>query len=75
MRDYSNGEIFKSSDTLGKRQLLKALTVHPIKEPQLMYRVHQFYIELAISNLKSRTNKLASELERISSLATREGTL
>ena len=54
-----------SSNSPSRQQLLQAVILRPLSEPQQIYGLHQFYIESAISSLKSRTSELVSELEGV----------
>ena len=72
MNDYSNGEIFKSAEVYNNQKLPNVLTLHSFKDPEMMHRIHQYYIEVAIGNSMSRTKELENELERVSKHTNRE---
>ncbi|CAI8036136.1 Chondroitin sulfate synthase 1 [Geodia barretti] len=67
-QDYSMGEIFNSSDVYHNQKLQNILTLHPLKSPRLMYRVHQFFLELALSRAESKAEHVHWDLEKISAL-------
>lgn len=72
MNDYSKGEIFKTTNVYNNQKLLNALTVHSFKDPNMMERIHQFYIEVAINSSMSRTQELKRDLEKVSSYTKRD---
>ena len=72
MNDYSNGEIFKSPEVYNNEKLPNALTLHSFKDPDMMRRIHQYYIEVAISNSMLRTNELKDDLQKVSKHTNRE---
>jgi hypothetical protein len=67
-QDYSMGEIFNSTDIYKNKKLQNILTLHPLKSPRLMYRVHQFFLELALSGAESKAEHIHLDLEQLSSL-------
>ena len=46
------------------RELQAALTVHPFKTPEQMYRVHQFYLELQEAEAVKEGGKRRMELRK-----------
>ena len=42
-----------------------ALTAHPFKSSEMMYRVHQFFLEVEVKNNEREGFRLKKELERI----------
>ena len=60
--DYSKGEIFKSQAVYDDKKLRNALTVHSFKEPSMMHRIHQFYLEIAVSDSEKSTARMRKEL-------------
>ncbi len=72
MNDYSKGDIFKTPDVYDNQKLRNALTVHSFKDPNMMHRIHQYYVEIAISNSMSRTKELKRDLQKISKLTKRK---
>ena len=72
MNDYSKGEIFKSPEVYANQKLPNALTFHSFKDPNMMHRIHQFYIELAVNNSMVRTNQLKRDLEQVSKRTNRQ---
>lgn len=71
LNDYSKGEIFKTSDVYKSKRLPNALTVHSFKEPQMMFRIHQYYLELAVNNSQLRTQMLQNELSNVAKITGR----
>ena len=69
--DYSKGEIFRNADVYNNKKLPNVLTVHSFKEPDMMYRIHQFFLELEIIASQARTTQLKSELAGVAKVTGR----
>ncbi len=63
-QDYSLGDIFKSPAVYEDKNLANALTIHAFKDPAMMHRVHQFFLELDVRNSELETLRYKSELEK-----------
>ena len=63
--DYSNGEVYKSPRIYRNKGFKSLLTSHPYKSTEMMYRVHQFFLELEVKNSETKSGVLKAELERI----------
>lgn len=61
--DFTKGAVFNSSKVYQHRDLPNVLTVHSFKQPEEMYRIHQFYLEL---KLEATNKKLAAVKKDIS---------
>ena len=61
-RILSTPEMYTHSD------VVTAITLHPLKDPQLMYRMHQYAQELALKRMVRRVSALQQDLERVSRL-------
>ena len=70
-QDYSMGEVFNQTNVHKNRKLQNVLTLHPLKAPRLMYRVHQFFLELELSGAESRAEHIRWELEQVKNLTGR----
>lgn len=46
----------------------KALTLHPVKQPTYMFRLHQFLLTLKISNLQRKLRSLQREIDSMDRL-------
>ena len=55
--DYSNGSLY-SSDVFYKRDRHDALTFHPLKDPALLYRMHQLFTEKSIACNQAKIDQL-----------------
>ena len=69
--DYSHGKIFKSSDVYNDKKLPNVLTVHSFKEPDMMFRIHQFFLELEVNSSEARTAQLKRDLASVAKLTGR----
>ena len=63
--DYTNGEVYKSPRIYRNKAFKSLLTSHPYKSTEMMYRVHQFFLELEVKKSESNSDVLKAELERI----------
>lgn len=69
--DYSKGQMFQTSDVYKDKVFVNAITAHPFKDPDMMMRVHQFYLEHSLKKQEKVTDKLKKELARVSLLTHR----
>ena len=65
------GEIFNSTDLYQNKKLQNILTLHPLKSPGLMLRVHQYFLELALRGVESKAQDIHWDLELVSTLTGR----
>lgn len=64
--DYTKGEMFKDGDKVYRnKNFISSLTSHPFKNSDLLYQVHQFFIEMAIKENHESSLKLEKELSTI----------
>lgn len=63
--DYTKGEMFKNDKVYRDKNFISALTAHPFKNSELLYQVHQFFIEMAIKKNHESNIQLNKELETI----------
>ena len=61
--DYTKGDMFKTDRVYHDKAFVSALTAHPFKSSDLLYRVHQFYLEIAMDNVEKKRLQLKKELE------------
>ena len=64
--DYSKGEMLKSANVYKDRLFVNAITSHAFKKPEIMMRVHQFYLEIAVKKSQEESERLQKELTKIS---------
>lgn len=64
--DYTKGEVFRSPAVYQNKNLRDALTVHSFKDPDMMHRIHQYYLELALDTAEARVMALRNELAKAS---------
>ena len=53
--DYTKGKFLRTVDIYHNRQFLSAITSHAFKDPEVMFRVHQFYLEVAVKKAEKET--------------------
>ncbi len=63
--DYTNGDMFKTDRVYRDKAFVSALTAHPFKSSDLLYRVHQFYLEISMDNVEKKRLQLKKELEHV----------
>ena len=69
--DYSKGEIFRSATVYQSKSLQSALTVHSFKEPDMLRRIHQYYLELSVRTAESHLLALRNKLAKAAQLTGR----
>lgn len=65
---YHHYELGKNSDP-GKEpseEFKKALTVHPVSDPEQMYRLHRFFTEIELQKTYDEIAKLQAEIKNVS---------
>lgn len=67
---YQNYQEPKGSFThsLWDRGIQKALTLHPVKQPTYMYRLHQYQLTLKTASLRGRLRRLQREIDAMNGL-------
>ncbi|XP_037344267.1 chondroitin sulfate synthase 2 [Pungitius pungitius] len=68
---YHHYELGKNSD-LEKEQsepFKKALTVHPVSDPEQMYRLHRYFTEIELQKTYDEIAKLQAEIKNVSAVA------
>lgn len=70
--DYSEGAMFKTKKIYRDKTVAAALTMHPFKTRDMMYRIHQFFMEINLKKLDQEKRKVAEELERVRSITNRK---
>lgn len=63
--DYTKGEMFKSAKVYHDQTFTSALTAHPFKTSDLLYGVHQFFLEISMKNNDKKGLQIKKELEAI----------
>ncbi len=63
--DYTKGEMFNDAKVYRDKAFTSALTAHPFKTSNMLYRVHQFFLEIGIGNNEKQQIKLRRDLEQI----------
>ena len=55
----------KSSTPVIASRRLYSITLHPLKDPELMYRVHQYFQELNVKQLMQEVSLVQDHLQRL----------
>ena len=63
--DYTKGEMFKNTKVYHDKVFTSALIAHPFKSSDMLYRVHQFFLEIGLSKNGKEEIKLKKKLEEI----------
>ncbi|KAK0145213.1 Chondroitin sulfate synthase 2 [Merluccius polli] len=68
---YYHYKLDKNSDPYkeGNEQFMNALTVHPVSDPEQMYRLHKHFTELELQRTYSEIAKLQAEIKNVSVVA------
>ncbi|KAM6955935.1 chondroitin sulfate glucuronyltransferase [Lycodopsis pacificus] len=68
---YNHYELGKNSDPTKEQseQLKKALTVHPVSDPEQMYKLHRYFTELELQKTYDEIAKLQAEIKNVSVVA------
>lgn len=70
-RQYQHYELGKNSDPKKEQsqEFKNALTVHPVSDPDLMYRLHRYFTELELQKTYDEIAKLQAEIKNVSVVA------
>ena len=63
--DYSKGKMFKNESVYNNKAFTSVISAHPFKSPDMMYRVHQMFLEMGIVNYERAIYKVNKELEEV----------
>lgn len=68
---YHHYELGKNSDPSKEQneQFKKALTVHPVSDPEQIYRLHRFFTEIELRKTYDEITKLQAEISNVSVVA------
>ncbi|XP_056288176.1 chondroitin sulfate glucuronyltransferase isoform X1 [Pseudoliparis swirei] len=68
---YYHYELGKNSDPSKEQSELfkKALTVHPVSDPDQMYRLHRYFTEIELQKTYDEISKLQAEIKNVSVVA------
>lgn len=68
---YHHYELAKNSDPSKEQseEFKKALTVHPVSDPEQMYRLHRFFTEIELQKTYDEIAKLQAEIKNVSVVA------
>lgn len=70
--DFTKGAVFNSSKVYQHRDLPNVLTVHSFKQPEEMYRIHQYYLELKVEDTKKKLASVNKEMVKWQGVTKRE---
>ncbi|XP_054644173.1 chondroitin sulfate synthase 2 [Dunckerocampus dactyliophorus] len=68
---YHHYQLGKNSDPSKEQseQFKKALTVHPVSDPEQMYRLHRYFTEIELQKTYDEIAKLQAEIKNVSVVA------
>lgn len=68
---YHHYELGKNSDPSKEQsdEFKKALTVHPVSDPEQMYRLHRYFTEIELQKTYDEIAKLQAEIKNVSAVA------
>lgn len=68
---YHHYELGKNSDPSKEQseELKKALTVHPVSDPEQMYRLHRYFTQIELQKTYDDIAKLQAEIKNVSAVA------
>lgn len=70
--DFSKGAMFKDGRIYNNKVFTSAITAHPFKSTDMMYRVHQFFLEIGIRNYNEKIKNMKKELLKVQKITKRE---
>ena len=70
--DFTKGAVFNSSKVYQHKDLPSVLTVHSFKQPEEMFRIHQFYLELQLEAANKKLSSVKEELTKWQGITKRE---
>ena len=62
--DYSKGSLYTSAEFYS-RTSHDGLTYHPLKDPAMLFRLHQLFIEKAIARNQAKIDQMLNELTQL----------
>lgn len=68
--DYK--KIIPTKELYSSSSVRKAITLHPLKDPRLMYRMHQYAQQLRLDRVMKTAASVQNEIERITDLVPRD---
>ena len=63
--DYSKGEMFNDPNIYYNKKFASAITAHPFKSKEMMYKIHQFFLEIESTDVEKQAQILNKELTAV----------
>ena len=64
--DYSKGEMFNDPNIYYDKKFTSAtITAHPFKSKEMIYKIHQFFLEIDLRDIRKQAQTLNKELTAI----------
>lgn len=70
--DYTKGAVFKNPAIYRDKAFASLLTIHPFKSTDMMYRIHQFFLEMELKKLDKEKKKISKGLENVQRVTGRQ---
>ena len=70
--DYTKGAIFNSSSVYNDKKFTGSISSHPFKKPDVMFRLHQFFLELRVAKAEKELGDLKKQLARVQKITHKE---
>ena len=70
--DYTKGAMFKNARIYNDKIFTSVISAHPFKSSDMMYRIHQFFLEITIRNYNKQIKETKKELQKIQNITNRK---
>lgn len=70
--DYTKGAVFQNPAIYRDKIFASLITIHPFKSTDMMYRIHQFFLEIELKRLDKEKGKISKELESVQRITQRK---
>lgn len=70
--DYTKGSFLNTSSIYKDKKFTGSISSHPFKKPEVMFRVHQFFLELRVAKLEKELDHLKKQLVQVQKVTLKE---
>ena len=70
--DYTKGAFLNTTSIYKDKKFTGSISSHPFKNPDMMFRVHQFFLELKMAKAEKELDRMKKELIRVQKFTQRE---
>ena len=70
--DYTKGAIFNSSSIYNDKKFTGSISSHPFKNPDMVFLLHQFFLELRVAKVEKELDHVKKELLRVQKITQKE---